>query len=191
MRIISGSARGKQLAPLSGGDIRPTPDRVREALFSILVSRFGPLEGVRVLDLFSGSGAMALEALSRGAAEAVLVDQGAQAARVIPANIRACGMEKRATFIRGDVIKTLSRLAGGSPFDLVFLDPPYGKDLVPPVVAKIAEFGLLAAGGLVCAETNRLDEVPESIDPFLRIDQRLYGSTAIHLFSHSDEEAST
>lgn len=189
MRIISGSARGKRLAPLSGSDIRPTPDRVREALFSVLGSRFGSLEGVTVLDLFAGSGAMALEALSRGAATAVLVDQGAQAARVIPANIRACAMEMRATFIRADVLKTLPRLAQGPAFDLVFLDPPYGMGLVPPVVAAVAELGLLAPGGLLCAETARRDELPEAIGPLKRIDLRQYGSTAVHLFSHPETEA--
>ena len=188
MRIISGSARGKQLSHLHGGDIRPTPDRVREALFSMLVSRFGSLDGLRVLDLFAGSGALALEALSRGAASAVLVDHGPQSARVIPANIRACAMQERATFIRSDVIKALPRL-GGSLFDLVFLDPPYGQGLVPPALTALAELGLLAPEGLICAETDRREELPGAIGPFVRIDRRHYGSTAVHLFSHSEAEA--
>lgn len=188
MRIISGSARGKQLSPLRGGDIRPTPDRVRESLFSVLVSRFGSLAGLRVLDLFAGSGALALEALSRGAATAVLIDQGEQAARVIPANIRACAMQERATFIRSDVLKALPRL-GGSVFDLVFLDPPYGQGLVPPVLTAVAGLGLLAPDGLICAESARRDELPERIGPLARIDQRHYGSTAVHLFSHPEAEA--
>lgn len=188
VRIISGSARGKQLSPLSGGEIRPTPDRVREALFSMLVSRFGSIEGLRVLDLFAGSGALALEALSRGATAAVLIDQGAQAARIIPANIRACAVAERTTFIRSDVLKALPRLRG-SVFDLVFLDPPYGQGLVPPVLTAVAEFGLLAPDGLICAETDRHDEMPESVGPLVRIDQRHYGSTAVHLFSHTEAEA--
>jgi 16S rRNA (guanine(966)-N(2))-methyltransferase RsmD len=188
VRIISGSARGKQLSPLHGGDIRPTPDRVREALFSVLVSRFGSLDGLRVLDLFAGSGALALEALSRGAASAVLVDQGPQSARVIPANIRACAMQERATFVRSDVLKALSRL-GGSLFELVFLDPPYGQGLVPPVLIALAELGLLAPDGLICAETDRREELPGAIGPFVCIDRRHYGSTAVHLFSHPEAEA--
>jgi 16S rRNA (guanine(966)-N(2))-methyltransferase RsmD len=161
---------------------------VREALFSVLVSRLGSLGGLRVLDLFAGSGALALEALSRGATTAVLVDQGPQSARVIPANIRACAMQERATFIRSDVFKALPRLVG-SLFDLVFLDPPYGQGLVPPVLTTLAEVGLIAPDGLVCAETDRREELPGTIGSFARIDRRHYGSTAVHLFSHSDTEA--
>jgi len=189
VRIISGTARGRRLAPLSGSDIRPTPDRVREAIFSILVSRLGALSGLSVLDLFAGSGAMALEALSRGAASAVLVDQGNQAAKVIPANIRACAFENRTEFLRGDVFKALAALPDGRCFDLIFLDPPYGRDLVPPIVSVISDRGLLAPKGLLCAETDRRDELPESIGPLRRSEQRHYGSTAIHLFTYSEAEA--
>jgi 16S rRNA (guanine(966)-N(2))-methyltransferase RsmD len=187
VRIISGSARGKQLSPLRGADIRPTPDRVREAVFSMLVSRLGPLAGLRVLDLFAGSGALALEALSRGAASAVLVDRGAQAAQVIPANIRACAMLERATFIRSDVLKALPRLEG-TLFDLILLDPPYGQGLVPPVLTAVAELGLLAPGGLLCAETDRQEELSAAIGSLVRIDRRHYGSTAVHLFSQPEAE---
>lgn len=188
MRIISGSVRGRQLVPLSGADIRPTPDRVREALFSMLASRLGPLAGMHVLDLFAGSGALALEALSRGAASAILVDQGAQAVRVIPANINACRMQEQATFIRSDVLKAIPRLAG-KRFELIFLDPPYSQELVPPVLNAVAAFGLLASGGVICAETDRRDAIPEVVGPFTRFDRRDYGSTAIHLFTCTEAEA--
>lgn len=188
MRIISGTARGRQLVPLSGADIRPTPDRVREAVFSMLTSRLGPLAEMNVLDLFAGSGALALEALSRGAASAVLVDQGAQAARVIPANINACRMQGQATFIRSDVFKALPDLAG-KQFELIFLDPPYRQQLVIPVLNTVAAFGLLASGGVICAETDRRDATPDTIGPFTCVDRRHYGSTTIHLFSCSEAEA--
>lgn len=189
MRIISGTARGKRLAPLSGSDIRPTPDRVREALFSIIVSRLGTLSGLSVLDLFAGSGAMALEALSRGAASAVLVDEGNQAAKVIPINIRSCALESRAKFQRSDALKSLAAMPDGRHFDLIFLDPPYRRNLVPPIVRVIGERGLLAPDGLLCAETDRRDELPETIGPLQRIEQRHYGSTTIHLFAHPEAEA--
>lgn len=188
MRIISGSARGRQLAPLSGVDIRPTPDRVREAVFSMLTSRLGPLAGMHILDLFAGSGALALEALSRGAASAIMVDQGAQAARVIPANIIACRMQGQATFMQSDVFKAIPRLAG-KRFDMIFLDPPYNQGLVPLVLNAVAEFGLLASGGVICAETDRRDAVPEVIGPFTSIDRRHYGSSSIHLFTTTEAEA--
>lgn len=188
MRIISGSARGKQLAPLTGADIRPTPDRVREAVFSMLVSRFGSFAGLHILDLFAGSGALSLEAVSRGAASAILVDLGSQASRVIPANISACRMQEQTTFIRSDVLTALPRLTGNH-FELIFLDPPYGQGLIPPVLAAVAEFGLLAPNGLIYAEADRRDTIPENISSFFRIDQRYYGSTAIHLFTYPEAGA--
>lgn len=191
MRIISGSARGKRLATFSGGDIRPTPDRVREAIFSMLYSRLGGLEGSTVLDLFAGTGAMGLEALSRGARRAVLVDQGQQSARIIPANLKACALQERASHVRGDVQKTLPRLAAEGPYDLIFLDPPYGRDLVPKVLTLISELKLLAAGGVVCAEADRQDAVPAVVGELVRMEQRCYGSTAIHLFTQSEPEVET
>lgn len=190
MRIIGGSARGRHLAPLVGSDIRPTPDRVREALFSILYSRIGSFVGFRVLDLFAGTGAMALESLSRGAESAVLVDQGAQSARLIPANIRNCGMETRATFLRSDVLASLPRLAGDAPFDLVFLDPPYRRGLVMPVLEALAGLGIVRPGGVVCVETDRRDEVPDRAGSLILFDRRDYGSTSVRLFSQPAAEES-
>ncbi len=188
MRIIGGSARGKSLATFTGREIRPTPDRVREALFSILFSRFGSLEGLRVLDLFSGSGAMALEALSRGAERAVLVDEGNQAAELILQNIRGCRFEERALFLRSEVLGALPSLTARGPFDLVFLDPPYGRDLVPETIRVIARNGLLATGGVLSAEAGAGEVIPESISGLMRFDHRRYGTSAIHLFAHPESE---
>lgn len=190
MRIVSGSARGKRLATFSGTAVRPTPDRVREALFSILYSRLGPLDGKVVLDLFAGSGALSLEALSRGARRAVLVDQGADAARLVPANLKTCDLQERGSFIRADVLQALPRMRGDGPFDLIFLDPPYGQGLVPQVVAAIDDLDLLADGGLVCAESDCKDEVPDVVGGLQRIGMRHYGTTAIHLFTHPADESS-
>jgi 16S rRNA (guanine966-N2)-methyltransferase len=97
-------------------------------------------------------------------------------------------MQERATFIRSDVPKALPRL-GGSLFELILLDPPYGQGLVPPVLTALAELGLLAPDGLICAETDRREELPGTIGPFVCIDRRHYGSTAVHLFSHPEAEA--
>ena len=189
VRVISGSAKGKRLAAFPGGTIRPTPDRVREALFSILFSRLGPLEGKTVLDLFAGTGAMALEALSRGCRRAVLVDQSQEAARIIPANLKTCGLEERVTHIRADVLQILPRLKNEGPFDLIFLDPPYGRDLVPKVIKSACDLELLAPRGVVCAESARDDAVPETIGELIRVDERRYGSTSIHLFTRPESEA--
>ena len=187
MRIIGGSAKGKHLAGFTGRAIRPTPDRVREALFSILFTRLGSLSGLRVLDLYAGTGAMGLEALSRGAATALLIDKGPQSARLIPDNLRACAMEARGSFRRGNVLQVLTSL-GPSPFDLIFLDPPYGQGLVEQTLSLIDSRGLLAVGGVICAESERHSGIPAAIGSLSRIDERSYGSTAVHLFSHSDPE---
>jgi len=191
MRIISGSARGKRLAGLTGSTIRPTPDRVREAVFSVIYSRLGDLAGIRVLDLFAGTGAMALEALSRGADRAVLVDSGRQSAAVLPANVAACGLDRQAVFLRSDVQKTLPRLANEGPFDLIFLDPPYGRNLTPAVISAVSELGLLAADGLLCAETALEDDIPDHVGRLFRIEKRCYGTTAVHLFGHREAESAT
>ena len=184
MRIISGTARGRRLATFAGQDIRPTPDRVREAVFSILFSRIGALAGMQILDLFAGTGAMALEALSRGADQALLIDNAPRAAALIRTNIDGCRFQERAAFRQADVARELPRLQGRT-FDLIFLDPPYGRDLVPTTLAAVARLGLLAPDGIACAEAADGDAVPERIDGLERIDQRRYGSISVHLFSHS------
>lgn len=186
MRIISGTARGKRLASFQGDAIRPTPDRVREAVFSILVSRMGKLQGIKVLDLFAGTGAMALEALSRGAEKAVLVDPGPEAQRVIPSNLHACRLQERSTFIRLDALSALSRLPDPS-YDLIFLDPPYGQGLAEKTITEIDRLELLAPEGILCAETDRREQLPESFDGLVLDDRRIYGSTAVHLFIHPPE----
>jgi len=188
VRIISGLAKGKRLATFSGRDIRPTPDRVREAVFSILRARLGSFEGRTVLDLFAGSGAMSLEALSRGASRAWMIDSGDQSARIVPTNLKSCSMEAQGIFIRAAVKAALPRLHHEQPFDLVFLDPPYGKGLVPEVVTLISELHLLAPDGVLCAETAIEDEVPETLGQLVSIDFRRYGSTAVHFFAHSNSE---
>ncbi len=190
LRIISGSARGIRLATFSGRDIRPTPDRVREAIFSILYSRLGELHGKSVLDLFAGTGAMALEALSRGAAKAVTVDAGPQAAQTVAANARACRFEGQLTHVRGEVAAALPRLAGQSVFDLIFLDPPYGRGLLDQTLGQIANLGLLSARGLICGEAGAREAVADAAGALLRIDTRTYGATAIHFYTYAEQGSS-
>lgn len=186
MRIISGSCRGKRLASFTGKEIRPTPDRAREALFSALFSRFGGFASLRVLDLYAGTGAMALEALSRGAKCAILVDQGQQSATIIPQNIEACKFQGKTRFIAGDVAKNLPDLTNDGPFDLVFLDPPYGKGLVPKTLESLSELNLIAPDGLVCAEAAKEDAVPDCIGTLERVELRRYGLATLHLFTLHD-----
>lgn len=186
MRIIGGRARGRKLAGFRGKNIRPTSDRTREAVFSMLVSRFDSLQGLEILDLFAGTGAMALEALSRGAQRAVLVDNGREAGRLIPENLRACGFSDQADFLRCDVFAAFPRLRGRGPFALIFLDPPYAKGLTEPCIQAIADAKLLAENGLLCVETAFNEEIAERCEGLALQAHRRYGAAAIHLFAHED-----
>jgi len=182
MRIISGSVRGKQLSSFSGKEIRPTPDRVREAIFSILTSRLGSFHGLKVLELFAGSGAQSLETLSRGAQSAILVDSGAVAAEVITTNIKRCRFESSAHLIKQDVLTALPQLSTSAPFGLILLDPPYNQQLLPDTLKQIEDLNLLAEDGIICAESSR-NEILGDIGGLKLTESRVYGSTRIHLYS--------
>lgn len=185
MRIISGSAKGKRLATFTGSGIRPTGDRVREALFSMLYSRLGDFAGRSVLDLYAGSGALALEALSRGADHAVLIDSGPQAAELIERNARTCQLDNRIRLIRGTVLDHLPRLRDRAPFDLIFLDPPYHQNLLIPTLQALSDLNLLAEDGIVCVDTSSKETVPERVGQLQCISQRRYGASRIGLLAFS------
>jgi len=153
VRIIAGAWRSRPLDAPPGGGTRPTADRARETLFSMLVSRLGSFEGLSVLDLFAGSGALALEALSRGAARAALVEKEPAARRAIEANIRRFGAEAR--LIGHDAARLPPTVA---PADLIFLDPPYKSGLWLPALQSAAAMGWVAPHAWITVETAR-DEV--------------------------------
>lgn len=186
MRIISGTERGRRLTEISGKEIRPTPDRVREALFSALTSRLGSLQEKKVLELFAGSGAQSLEALSRGATAAWIVDSSPSAIRIIEENVRRCRCQNRARVIKGDALRSLDRFAGETRFDLILLDPPYHGQLIPPVLERIDTLQLLTDDGIICAETSREEEL-QDVGSLNLLDSRCYGSTRVHLYSHATE----
>ena len=148
MHIITGSARGVKLETLKGEQTRPTSERAKEAIFSMLQFE---LEGRRVLDLFAGSGQMGLEALSRGAASAVLTDKSKDAVGVITRNAQKTKLADRARILAMDAASYLARSTDG-PFHLVFLDPPYAAGLLPAVLRTLLEKKLLTAGATVVAE---------------------------------------
>jgi 16S rRNA (guanine(966)-N(2))-methyltransferase RsmD len=148
MHIITGSARGVRLETLPGENTRPTSERAKEAIFSML--QFD-LAGRRVLDLFAGSGQMALEALSRGAAHAVLVDAAKPACSVIEKNAQKTKLAPCASIVNADAARFLAGYTG-APFHLVFLDPPYAAGLLPSVLRALHEKGMITAGGTVVAE---------------------------------------
>jgi 16S rRNA (guanine(966)-N(2))-methyltransferase RsmD len=182
MRIISGTARGKQLKTFKTNTIRPTSDRVREALFSILTSKIGTLEGIKVLDICAGTGALGIEALSRGAGLGVFIDSSHQATDLITQNCRICHLDDKAEILRGGFGSTLPRLQSCA-FELIFIDPPYNKNMLPEIIARIESLDLLAAGGLICAEESKNAEVKADMGGYTCIDTRCYGDTCVFFFS--------
>jgi 16S rRNA (guanine966-N2)-methyltransferase len=191
MRIVAGKWRGRTLVAPPGSSTRPTADRVRQALFDMLMhAPWGGrevVEGTHVLDVFAGTGALGLEALSRGAASACFIENDAAALRALRANVAACGAEGRVEVVAQDALaagvgRPGARPAGRSGFaggaaSLVFLDPPYGQDLVPRALEPLG--GWLAPGALIVAETGR-DEawIPE--EPVLA--ERQYGAARMLIF---------
>ncbi len=175
MRIISGTCRGRKLVQIQGRDIRPTSDRVREALFNII----GPaIRGTRVLDLFAGTGAFGLEAVSRGAKQAVFVDAAASSCQVIKKNIELCRMDIQTQVVRHDLILApLPELCG--PFDFVFMDPPYYKEYPGAVLGQPGFCSLLAPGSIVIVEhaSKETLTIPgNSLDKYL---QKKYSKTTL------------
>lgn len=182
MRIIGGTFRGRALAGLGKGDedarLRPTTDRVRENIFNLLLGgRFGdPVSGARVLDLFAGTGALGLEALSRGAAHVSFVEKGARACALIERNIALCHAQTAARLLRRDACKPGP--CPGAPFTLVFLDPPYGRGLGQRALSAVRAGGWIAPGALVVWEESAPMPAPEG---FTALEDRRYGDSHITL----------
>ncbi len=182
MRVIAGRLGGRRLRVPAAG-VRPTGERVREALFA----RLADLEGIRVLDLFAGSGALGIEAISRGAAAVVFVERSAAAATGIRANLSQLGIGREARILRGDTVSVLRRL-GRSPerFDLVFLDPPWAAPEEPDrTLRALVASGVLAPGSMVVVETGRGRALTE-IGGLVELDERRYGDTVIHRLTAAD-----
>lgn len=184
MRIVGGRHRGLTLAGVGRGDpaahLRPTSDRVREAIFNLLAGgRFGdPVTGARVLDLFAGTGALGLEALSRGADFATFVDDGRVAGRLIRENLARAARLEDAAILSGPAARIGPN--PGEPAGLVFLDPPYGRDLGAPALAAAAAGGWIAPGAVVVWEEQTEQPPPQR---FRRLDARRYGETWVTLLA--------
>jgi 16S rRNA (guanine966-N2)-methyltransferase len=180
MRVVAGVARGLRLDVPPGRDVRPTADRVREALFSSLGAR---VHGAVVLDLFGGSGALGIEALSRGASLAVIVEIDRRAADAIDGNLARTGLAGGARLIRGDALAVIPALAVERlAFDVAFLDPPYAGDLAARALAAVIERGLLAPGGVAVVEHQRRASVAAPAGLCVAAVKR-YGDTALTYLS--------
>ena len=183
MRIVGGEFRGRNLATPKSNDIRPTVDRTRESLFNILSHAHpGVLDGTRILDLFAGTGAVGIEALSRGCKSALFVENSVEGRGLLWENIEALGLHGRARILRRDATD-LGPSNNIEPFDLVFADPPYGKGLGEKALVAAHQGGWLAPGALAILEER--GDVQVSVDPvFSFIEQRTFGDTKMYFFSY-------
>ena len=175
MRIVGGRLRGRTLAAPKSQAIRPTADRLREALFNILVHAYGdPIAGARVLDLFAGTGALGIEAASRGAAFVLFIDDGAEARALVRQNVEALGLGGVTRLFRRDATR-LGSAHPVEPFSLVFLDPPYGKGLAERALASARDGGWLAPETLIVVE--EIKGAFTAPDGFTELERRAYDDT--------------
>jgi len=179
VRIVGGDCKGRKLSAPSGWDTRPTSDRARESLFNILRHGIGvEFEDVRVMDLFAGSGALGLEALSRGAAACTFIDRARSAKRCIEDNLTALALTDRGAVMKLDAANLPPRSADFAPAHLAFLDPPYGQDLATTTLTSLQQGEWLAEKAFIVVETGKTEEFSAPA-PYILADQRTYGPARI------------
>jgi 16S rRNA (guanine966-N2)-methyltransferase len=185
MRVIAGTLKGRRLVSPRGERTRPTADQVRIALMDTLTPWLG---AARVLDLYAGSGAVGLEALSRGAAHATFVERDARAAGALRQNVETLGVGPRARLVRDDVVRALGRLATtGERFDVVFLDPPYGTGLVRAALARLGDGGVTAPGAIIVVQHFTKEPPPARSGCLAGYRARRFGETTLTFFRHVEE----
>lgn len=183
MRVITGSARGRRLKELEGMETRPTTDRVKEGLFSVI--QFD-IEGRKILDLFAGTGQLGIECLSRGAASAVFVDRRSDAVKLIRENLKTTDLTDRARVVPGDSMEYLRSLR--EKFDIIFLDPPYAASLLEDAIAQIARFDILSPHGIIVAEHPVEKALPTLEKPYRLHRTYRYGKIALTLYRRDGDE---
>lgn len=180
MRVITGTARGRNLKAPGGMATRPTADRVKEALFNLLGEK---VMDARFLDLFAGTGSIGIEALSRGAARAVFVEMSPRAVRVIRENLLHTGLTDRAEVHRQDAVAALDMLVKSEQtFDLIFVDPPYLKGYEEKVLDKINKYCLMDEKGILVIESSKKDTLPENVGQLNMVRREKYGDTVLNFY---------
>lgn len=179
MRVITGTAKGRRLETLSGEDVRPTTDRIKESVFSIIQFQ---VQGRNFLDLFAGSGQMGIEALSRGAENAVFVDSSRKAAETVKKNLETVKMTEKARVVQMDSLQFLSM--DTDLYDLVFLDPPYGKGLLQCALELLPN--RMKKSGMIICEKPLDEKVPEQTGDFYLDREYRYGKISIATYKHKD-----
>jgi 16S rRNA (guanine966-N2)-methyltransferase len=180
MRIISGEYGGRTIRALKGMDVRPTTDKVRGAIFNMIG---GGIIDARVLDLFSGSGAMGIEALSRGAREVVFVDCDTRCVNIITENLRSIGLsanDERTDVVKSDAVKSLGKFEN-KIFDIVVADPPYGKDLARSLLSDLEGFSIIRNSSIVFIEHSRRDTIEEP-PAWVKVQEKKYGDTIVSVY---------
>lgn len=187
MRITGGKFKGRRLAALRGRRIRPSSDLIRQVIFNLIGQ---DMTGFRVLDLFAGTGSLGIEAISRGAVWAAFVDHARQSIALIEENLRLCGCRDCGIVLRKDLLRGLPSEAAGmeGPFDLVFMDPPYGKGMIPSLLEKLCRSGVLAPFPLVVAEALKGDDLPRTEGRLHLAKSRIHGETKIAIYSSGEDQ---
>ncbi|WP_119303710.1 16S rRNA (guanine(966)-N(2))-methyltransferase RsmD [Dongia deserti] len=183
MRIEAGSHKGTKLVAPEGLDVRPTSDRARQAIFNVLIHRFDAVEGARVLDAFAGSGALGLEALSRGAANLIAMELARPVLDALKRNIAVCHENARTLVFACNALDPPQAQPRHAPCSLIFLDPPYGQGMIAPALVALNKAGWIAPGALIVAEMGGKDELP-ALEDFVVEDERRYGKARIVFLRH-------
>ncbi|MFZ5943793.1 MAG: 16S rRNA (guanine(966)-N(2))-methyltransferase RsmD [Bacillota bacterium] len=185
MRIIAGICRGKKLKSVKGTKTRPTADRVKEAVFNVLGPR---IFDANFLDLFSGTGSIGIEALSRGAEFAYFVEEDRNALQVIKENIQGCAMEEKSKILPLDWVKALNNMENIIKFHLVYMDPPYKLEIIEQLLEKLVEKNLLNENGIVIAETSANAQTPSGFKNLTWVREKRYGDTKITYYQFKEED---
>lgn len=182
MRIIGGELKGRKLKSVRGTHTRPTADRIRESIFNILAMR---VYGAIVLDLFAGTGALGIEALSRGAQYAFFIDINKSTLSTLKDNLRTCSIENKAKIIQWNIVKNLNCIQESRPpFSLIFMDPPYNKHMVEASLLNLHNSRCLKSDACLTIEHSALERIPEADLPFKVIDQRRYAKTLVSFLDY-------
>lgn len=180
MRIIGGKYRGRKIGFPKSPHIRPTQDRIREALFNVLAPG---ISGVNALDLFAGSGAFGLEALSRGAKNVTFVDNNFKCIRIIKENLRNIDIENRAKILKMDAFRAIKKLSEtGNKFDIIFLDPPYYKGLSKKTLISLNQYDILSHTNIIVVEHSKRDTLPYNINNIIFFKQKRFGDTVLSFY---------
>ncbi|HHV28721.1 MAG TPA: 16S rRNA (guanine(966)-N(2))-methyltransferase RsmD [Clostridium sp.] len=180
LRVIAGTAKGHKLKTIKGLTTRPTSDKVKGSVFNILAVL---IPEAKVLDIYAGTGSLGIEALSRGADSAVFVDKSSECSLTIRENLAHTKLESKATVIAGDVFVILNKISkNNKKFDIIFLDPPYGKGLVGETLKSIVENDIIVPEGIIVAEHDVADMVPEEVGSLKRYRWQKYGDTVISFY---------